>query len=137
MPGKLPRRRLPPRVELLSPLIPACLHLRTGFLFDMRTVVNPTVECCLAIGCMLWLSISTPTVTNAAHMHADEYQQQIAPLFTKYCISCHGGKKPKGDLNLEEFKAGDALAKNVGLMESILTNVKNGEMPPENKPKPT
>lgn len=104
----------------------------------MRTVVIATVEFCLAISCLIWLSTATPAVSEAAPVvHFDDYQQNIVPLFTKYCISCHGGKKPKGDLPLDDFKTSDGLLKNVDLMETMLTNVKNGEMPPEGKPKPT
>ncbi|MFT3878767.1 MAG: DUF1592 domain-containing protein [Gemmatales bacterium] len=101
----------------------------------MRTVVLATVECCLAIGCLLWLGTATPAAIETTHV--DEYQQTITPIFTKYCISCHGGKKPKGDLNLDDYKASETLIKKVDVMEAILKNVKTGEMPPEGKPRPT
>src|SRR5882724_156611 len=99
----------------------------------MRTVVIATVEFCLAISCLIWLGAVTPGVIEAApaYVHVDEYQQNIIPLFTKYCIGCHGGKKPKGDLNLGDYKTSDGLLKKVDLMETMLANVKNGDMPPE------
>ena len=104
----------------------------------MRTVVTATVEFCLAISCLIWLGAATPAVSEAApFVHVDDYQQNIVPLFNKYCISCHGGKKPKGDLHLDEYTTSDGLLKKIDLMETMLTNVKNGEMPPEGKPKPT
>jgi mono/diheme cytochrome c family protein len=104
----------------------------------MRTVVIATVEFCLAISCLIWLGAATPVVSEAAPVvRMDDYQQNIVPLFTKYCIGCHGGKKPKGDLNLDDYKTSDVLLKKVDLMETMLANVKNGEMPPEGKPKPT
>lgn len=102
----------------------------------MRHVVSAILECCLAIACLIGLSSASAAPFEPIHS-SDDYQQQIVPLFAKYCISCHGGKKPKGDLNLEDYKTSEPLIKKVEVLEALLHNVKNGEMPPEGKPRPT
>jgi WD40 repeat protein len=33
------------------------------------------------------------------------YAKQIKPFFARYCVECHSGDEPKGDLNLESFKS--------------------------------
>ena len=36
----------------------------------------------------------------------DTVREAIRPLLSKYCLGCHGGAKPKGDLNLAAFHFG-------------------------------
>ena len=31
------------------------------------------------------------------------YRPQIRPIVQKYCLECHAGKKPKGDLDLDRL----------------------------------
>ncbi|HEV3204009.1 MAG TPA: c-type cytochrome domain-containing protein, partial [Gemmataceae bacterium] len=33
------------------------------------------------------------------------YSKQIRPFLARYCLECHTGDKPKGDLNLETYKS--------------------------------
>jgi hypothetical protein len=59
------------------------------------------------------------------------------PYFARHCITCHGEKKSKGDLNLESHLKNDFL----NLSESakwgeILDAVNAHEMPPEDEPQP-
>jgi hypothetical protein len=65
------------------------------------------------------------------------YQKLAVPLFTKYCVQCHGDVKPKGDLSLTKFASSKDLIKAPDVLDSLLTNLRNGDMPPEGKPKPT
>lgn len=104
----------------------------------MRTVVTTTVELGITIACFLLLVTSTTTGDAAEpRVLPDEFTQQITPILNKYCISCHGGKKPKGDLDLSQYTSTELLTKKVPVMEALLTNVRNGDMPPDGKPKPT
>jgi mono/diheme cytochrome c family protein len=54
---------------------------------------------CLGLGWLVW---SQPIV--AEPRDADSFRAQIAPLFEKYCLHCHGGEKPKGGLSLATGK---------------------------------
>jgi Tol biopolymer transport system component len=49
------------------------------------------------------LGLIMATATAAAQ--PPSYATQIRPFFARYCLECHSGDMPKGDLNLETFKA--------------------------------
>lgn len=50
-----------------------------------------------------WLAIAC----NPVHAFQNEafFESKIRPIFEEHCIECHGGRQPKGDLNLE-FRSG-------------------------------
>ena len=65
---------------------------------------------------------------------ADDFQQQLQPIFAKHCIKCHGGEKVKGKVNLKEIaNAGQFLAK-PELIKEIIDVIDAGDMPPEDEP---
>ena len=35
---------------------------------------------------------------------ADDFENFLKPLFAENCTKCHGGKRPKGKIHLEEIK---------------------------------
>ena len=44
---------------------------------------------------------------TASSLHARQppsFSKEIMPFFARYCLECHSGEKPKGDLNLESYK---------------------------------
>jgi Protein of unknown function (DUF1592)/Protein of unknown function (DUF1588)/Protein of unknown function (DUF1587)/Protein of unknown function (DUF1585)/Protein of unknown function (DUF1595)/Planctomycete cytochrome C len=67
------------------------------------------------------------------------YARDIAPLLTKYCTTCHGGEKPKGEFSLE-FKTDkevDAkLARDRQFFERMAEKINAGEMPPASRARP-
>jgi len=56
-------------------------------------------------------------------------------IIKTYCVGCHGGEKPKGDLSLTAITAD--FAKQVDTWTTVLQRVTDGTMPPEGKPQPT
>jgi hypothetical protein len=76
----------------------------------------------------------------AASLHAQTpdpaYSFENAQQFLKtYCIACHGKSGP-GGLSEAQFSTYEALQKNPRKWESILTRVRNAEMPPRGAPAP-
>ncbi len=66
---------------------------------------------------------------------AKEYQNLVAPVLERHCLACHGGKKPKGDLDLARVGAN---ADDLPRWELVLERLRAGEMPPrEAKSQPT
>ncbi len=65
-----------------------------------------------------------------------EYDKAVVPFLAKHCNACHGGAKPKGDLDLTkldpDMKASTSGARWAMVVEKIAT----GEMPPKEKPRP-
>jgi hypothetical protein len=67
---------------------------------------------------------------------ARHFDERVRPFFTRYCLECHSGKKPKGDLHLDrltpDFAGADSLEKWLAIHERLTT----GAMPPKSKPRP-
>ncbi len=81
--------------------------------------------------------IEVREINNSART---DFKTSIAPLLAKYCTGCHGGEKPKSDLSLEfsnAQQAEQALLKNHKLLQRMAERIALGEMPPEDRPKPT
>jgi mono/diheme cytochrome c family protein len=73
----------------------------------------------------------------AAADKAPSFAKQVAPLLTRYCTGCHGGAKPKGGVALDSFRDEVAATRDRSLWERVLHNVRAGDMPPPNKPRPS
>jgi hypothetical protein len=54
----------------------------------------------------------------------------------RFCIDCHGGKKPKADLNLSVFDGEESVLRGRKVWTRVKEYVEAGEMPPEGKPQP-
>src|SRR6187399_2077598 len=65
------------------------------------------------------------------------YEKDIQPLLTRYCIGCHGGAKPKADLNLEAFRDEASVLKSRRTWKKVHDQLHSDEMPPREKPQPT
>ncbi|MBI3878920.1 MAG: DUF1592 domain-containing protein [Verrucomicrobia bacterium] len=66
---------------------------------------------------------------------AADFTTTVAPVFKEFCLKCHGGDKPKGDLSLETLAAD--FAKNGETWKTVLEHVSDGSMPPKEKPQPS
>jgi len=64
------------------------------------------------------------------------YERQIVPLLDKYCYSCHGNGKKKGDFVLDVYKAQADAVNNPMAWQKVLENMRSHTMPPEEKPQP-
>ena len=79
-------------------------------------------------------------VRDANSSARTDFKTSIAPLLAKYCTGCHGGEKPKNDLSLEFSDAQQVeqtFLKNRKLFQRMAERLALGEMPPEDRPKPT
>ena len=90
----------------------------------------------------LFLTLLVPTTVNADESSTSDpdhngFKTLALPYFAEHCITCHGEKKAKGELNLETQLQNNFL----NLTESakwgeILDAVNSHEMPPEEEPQP-
>ena len=55
----------------------------------------------------------------------------------KHCVRCHGPKKEKGDLRVDELSRDFRLGIDGHLWAEIVERINAGEMPPEDEPQPT
>jgi mono/diheme cytochrome c family protein len=70
-----------------------------------------------------------PVATAAAH---PKFDSDIAPVFNKYCIGCHAGAQPKGDMMLKFKDEEDARARasNDDFWSKVADELSSGRMPP-------
>jgi hypothetical protein len=67
----------------------------------------------------------------------DAFTKSVQPILKEYCITCHSTEKQKGDLDLERFKTLDQIRRDPSVWEHALEQIRDKEMPPKDKPKPT
>ena len=60
----------------------------------------------------------------------------VAALFQENCAKCHGEKKAKGDLRLDQLDADLTKAATFQRWQKILDQLQSGEMPPEDEKRP-
>src|SRR6188508_500095 len=82
------------------------------------------------IAALLALMATDPVRVRAQEPSFDA----VAPLLRSYCISCHSGSKPKGELDLANL-APD-FATNEAAWKSVFERLNEGSMPPKGKPRP-
>lgn len=86
-----------------------------------------------------WLAIfAIASVSNpAAADQKQVFEQTIQPVLKQYCLDCHSTKKQKGDLDLERFTSLDLVKRDPIVWEHSLDQIRDKEMPPKDKPKPS
>jgi hypothetical protein len=65
-----------------------------------------------------------------------DFTKDVVPFLEKHCITCHGGKKPKGGLDLTKFKDEVTAGKAKHIFDKVVANLKSGDMPPPFKARP-
>lgn len=75
----------------------------------------------------LWMHLSA-LKAQADSIH--DVGSQVSPLIESYCVSCHGDKKSKGDLNFEEVLRNGSVADNFKTWEKVIDLVEYEDMPP-------
>jgi hypothetical protein len=65
------------------------------------------------------------------------FEADIKPLVTKYCVKCHSGKKPKGEVDFATFATAEDARTRVDVWESAVELIVDESMPPEDAPQPT
>lgn len=91
-------------------------------------------------------SVVFVTATCVAAETAPDYEQQVAPIFKKYCVGCHNATELEGEFSMESFAdlqkggprgpavlAGDSKSSRLIRM---LTGQAKPAMPPKNEPGP-
>ena len=88
----------------------------------------------------LMAAASADGATAQAPAPTAHYGNEIAPIFARNCIGCHGGAQPQGDIFLrfkDEAEAKGAAVTNDELWDKVAAEVESGRMPPatsKNKP---
>lgn len=73
---------------------------------------------------------------RAADVAAKPSNDPVRQLFAQHCQKCHSGTKPKGDFKTEGLTQDFADRKNREQWLTVLEQLKTGDMPPKDKPRP-
>jgi hypothetical protein len=74
---------------------------------------------------------SDPSVAADGASHA-RFDSDILPVFNKYCVGCHAGAQPKGDILLKFKDEDDARSRNANdeFWSKVAAELASGRMPP-------
>src|SRR5580658_7043781 len=72
---------------------------------------------------------------SAAEPADSKFAGTVLPVLKTYCVTCHGGNKPKSDFAIDALAP--KLATNSEEWKEILDRLTEGSMPPKGKPRPT
>ncbi|MBL8826783.1 MAG: DUF1587 domain-containing protein, partial [Planctomycetaceae bacterium] len=87
---------------------------------------------------LLLASLAALLMDRAAATHAAEANTDLGASFLAlHCQACHSGDEPQGDFRLSTLTDNFADRANREQWLNVLQQVKDGAMPPANKPRPT
>ena len=99
--------------------------------------INRAVLLLLPFGLGQALALGQAEETKAGTSDQAEFVRDIQPLLKRYCYGCHGNKRAKAELNLEEFGTTPNFFKDGRTWEQVHHMLYQREMPPEKKLQPT
>ena len=80
----------------------------------------------------LSIAVSSPAAVPKA-----VFEKSVSPFLSKHCTMCHNAKVKMAEVNLEQWRdSTKAMAERDG-WQDVLTKLRNGEMPPPGRPRPT
>lgn len=86
---------------------------------------------------MSWVGVFVMgTVLSIPQLMAAEAQTPAQVFFARHCEKCHSGAKPKGRFAVASLSDNFTDKKNREHWLAVLEQLKNGEMPPKEKPRP-
>lgn len=86
------------------------------------------------------LVASSPLAGHSAEVEPESLagaHKELQPLLESYCLKCHNTAKAKAGVNLEKFRGIDSVTYDPKTWETVLAQLRDRTMPPENKPQPT
>lgn len=101
----------------------------------MRVLVH-TWRCALASAFTLacFVGSQAPAPADVAH---PTFAKEGAAFLKKHCQECHNPEKAEGSLSLAAYPDDASLVRGRKAWLKLLQRVESGEMPPEEKPRPT
>ncbi len=61
----------------------------------------------------------------------------VTPIVKERCLDCHDADTAKGDINLDILSGSGDERFDIRLWDKVREQIRNGTMPPKNKPQPT
>jgi Protein of unknown function (DUF1587)/Planctomycete cytochrome C len=72
-----------------------------------------------------------PSAPDAASAAVEtRFRETVRPFLETYCLGCHDGEKPKGDLDLSGFTTVESVSKDLPRWSLVREQLEAGSMPP-------
>ena len=82
------------------------------------------------------LFVLSSVAAHAADAAKENYAKVVKPFFAEHCNRCHGEKKQKGDLRVDDLPMDFESPKISGHWMEIMERINSGDMPPEDEKRP-
>ncbi len=97
--------------------------------------------CAYSFGAIFFIAFAVASVGTASAADKPraklemQFRNTVRPFIETYCATCHGGEKPKADVDLRRFTSTDAVARDFPQWEIVLEQLKASDMPPRDAKK--
>ena len=88
-------------------------------------------------GKVMVIAASVALALASSELSAEPALDSVFPLMKQYCFDCHGAKKTKGDINLEELVADPSIDKRFKTWELVAEMLEFEDMPPDDEEQPS
>ncbi len=105
-----------------------------AFVFEMIRNFIQTVLHRVAAACP-WLLLGSVSMSSSSV--GAGFDSDFQPLIEKYCSKCHSGEKVKGGVDFSKYRDELAMQRDPKIWQTVVRQLREREMPPENKPQPT
>ncbi len=108
----------------------------------MIPVIRSFEMACALAACLILCSATLPAAAQTLAPQVDpqadtDYQQDILPVFVKYCGDCHSGAQPAAGVAFELLDLGRAKTLDRTIWKKVHTQIEAGIMPPPDSEQPT
>ncbi len=102
----------------------------------MMTMQHASFKKTLRLCVTLLTFVATREIVAADTPTDPNFAAAIKPFFAQHCTACHGEKKQKGDLRVDNLTINLDSPKIMGTWEEVMNRINSGDMPPVKEPRP-
>ena len=100
----------------------------------MKTARPSLIALLLVLGTIAAPSLRAATIGNSDLER--RFTQTVRPFLARYCVGCHGGATPAGQLDLALYTSMDAVVRDSVHWNLLIERLTAREMPPKQAPQP-
>lgn len=83
-----------------------------------------------------WVGASIAEAQEVAAQRAADFGRDIVPFVKRYCVDCHGEKKPEGELSLHVLPSDPREAGDLAVWKEVFEQLESSTMPPGDAEQP-
>ncbi|HUG67890.1 MAG TPA: DUF1587 domain-containing protein, partial [Pirellulaceae bacterium] len=104
--------------------------------FTIRTLTIFVTLVCASL--MLFIGSTAVSAENASFDNLrKQYDEEIHPILTQFCLDCHSTEKQEGEFDLQRFATLAEVRRDPKAWQKVAEMLDNGEMPPEDNEQPS